>query len=219
MLGLEEFSFVRPSPRYRELILLTAIRNNPHISQAELATLANVQPSMVNNYISQFESEGIIVKKGPSKRKMTYHLTPDGEKRLQVHLLSLLGEASQLFLRAKEIFRPALDSLEKSGISSLLLYGAGDVGTTVCRVLLEEEFKIIGFVDDDPQKHGKSIFGIRIMPWNQLKTRVFDACMVTSYRNADEMKKKAERHLKPRNIPVLSLIVSPDGRVSVEESR
>lgn len=213
MLQLSEFSFLKPSPRYRELILLASIRRNPGISQMELAKTAGIRPSMVNVYLSEFENEGLIEKRGPSKRKMTYHLTANGEKRLQVHLLSLLGEASQLFLKAKEIFRPALDSLNKLGVSRLLLYGAGDVGSTICRVLLEEGFDIVGFVDDDERKVGSSLQGIRIFSWDKVESLVFDACMVTSYRNAGEMRMKAEKRLEGSK--VLSLVVSQDGRVNV----
>jgi len=213
MLELKEFSFLKPSPRYRELTLLASIRKNPEISQMELARTAGIRPSMVNVYLSEFETEGLIEKRGPSKRRMTYHLTAKGEKRLQVHLLSLLGEASQLFLKAKEIFRPALDSLNKLGASRLLLYGAGDVGSTICRVLLEEGFNIVGFVDDDERKVGRSLLGVEVFSWGEAGSLDFDACMVTSYRNSEEMRTRAERRLG--DVKVLSLVVSQDGRVNV----
>lgn len=48
----------------------------------------------------------------------------------------------------------------------VLIYGAGDTGYMACRSLVSDKnshFKVVGFVDDDTQKMGKSIFNFKVL--------------------------------------------------------
>jgi UDP-GlcNAc:undecaprenyl-phosphate GlcNAc-1-phosphate transferase len=48
----------------------------------------------------------------------------------------------------------------------ILIYGAGDGGELLLRELLQNRelgLRAIGFVDDDPQKHGRMIHGVRVL--------------------------------------------------------
>jgi UDP-GlcNAc:undecaprenyl-phosphate GlcNAc-1-phosphate transferase len=48
----------------------------------------------------------------------------------------------------------------------ILIYGAGDGGELLLRELMQNRelgFQAVGFVDDDPQKHGRMIHGVRVL--------------------------------------------------------
>jgi UDP-GlcNAc:undecaprenyl-phosphate/decaprenyl-phosphate GlcNAc-1-phosphate transferase len=48
----------------------------------------------------------------------------------------------------------------------ILIYGAGDGGELLLRELMQNRdhgLQAVGFVDDDPQKHGRVIHGVRVL--------------------------------------------------------
>lgn len=55
---------------------------------------------------------------------------------------------------------------KRTGSKNLLIIGAGDCGEHICREIHNNarlQCSIIGFLDDDPQKHGKQIHGIPVL--------------------------------------------------------
>ena len=56
----------------------------------------------------------------------------------------------------------------------ILIYGAGDGGELLLRELMKNRdlgLQAVGFVDDDPQKHGRVIHGVRVLgSADELKT-------------------------------------------------
>lgn len=57
----------------------------------------------------------------------------------------------------------------------VLIYGAGDAGCITYNVLKEDKalkVQVIGFVDDDPKKNNKSIFGLPIYSSKQLNSKL-----------------------------------------------
>ncbi|MEN6318248.1 MAG: nucleoside-diphosphate sugar epimerase/dehydratase [Syntrophaceae bacterium] len=58
------------------------------------------------------------------------------------------------------------DSLIKFHFKKVLIIGAGDAGEKILREIIENyqlHYKVIGFVDDDPVKKGKSIHGVHVL--------------------------------------------------------
>jgi FlaA1/EpsC-like NDP-sugar epimerase len=58
------------------------------------------------------------------------------------------------------------DSLIKTHFKNVLIIGAGDAGEKILREIKENyqlHYKVIGFIDDDPVKKGKSIHGIPVL--------------------------------------------------------
>ena len=213
MIDFEKYRYLKPSPDYREMIILREIRKKSSITQKELAMICGIRASMINEYINSLESRGLLIKSGKTRRKMKYFLTEDGERILQVHILSFLNEASELLTESKELFQPALNYLKSNSLDHLILYGAGEVGRVVGKVLLNEGFKIVAFVDDDMKKIGRELLGIKIMGWNSLKDLNFDCCIIASYRNFDQMRRNAWKILGKDKVMYFS--VSEDGKVSI----
>ena len=87
-----------------------------------------------------------------------------------VMLLLLAG--SRIAFR---FFREVIPTVSTKNGSRVLIYGAGDAGELLLRELLnnrELRCAPVGFMDDDPNKHGKLIHGFRVFGGNGLLARV-----------------------------------------------
>ena len=83
-------------------------------------------------------------------------------------LLVLFGTSGARVLRRLMAEQTKRESLGKTGGSSknILLIGAGDAGNLILKELKQRVdlgMRVVGFVDDDPDKTGKSIQGVRVL--------------------------------------------------------
>ncbi len=80
MLG-DAFRFFRPTRDAREMAVLAEIEKNAKISQRGLARAAGVSATMVNAYIDDLLSRGLLSVTGETNRSYRYHLTTEGATR------------------------------------------------------------------------------------------------------------------------------------------
>jgi len=116
----------------------------------------------------------------------------------------------------------------QDGITRLLLLGAGNTGEKIARDILtnfSDEFQIVGFLDDNPEKIGSSIHGIpvidRIATLNKLALE-FDEILITAQsttgdnlRRIIEICKVSGKRFK--TVPSLNEVINKD--ISVESIR
>ncbi len=89
-----------------------------------------------------------------------------------VMLLLLAG--SRIAFR---FFRKVIPAVGTETGRRVLIYGAGDAGELLLRELLnnrELRYAPIGFIDDDPSKHGKLIHGFRVFGGNGSLAKIID---------------------------------------------
>lgn len=86
---------------------------------------------------------------------------------ISVHIITWLATIiliglSRLCARMLSYFR----QLKEKNCTNVLIIGAGDGGVTIAREIRQRYFgikKIVGFIDDDPYKQEKMIFGVKIL--------------------------------------------------------
>ena len=83
-------------------------------------------------------------------------------------MIVLLGFSFRLSVR--ELF--AYLTKNKGNINSVI-YGAGDLGIITLEAIRNDkdnQYNVIGFVDDDPSKWNKSLYSLPILKWNKIIT-------------------------------------------------
>jgi len=116
----------------------------------------------------------------------------------------------------------------QDGLKRILLLGAGNTGEKIARDILtnfSDDFQIVGFLDDNPEKIGSSIHGIpvidRIVTLNKLSLE-FDEILITApsttgdnLRRIIEICKVSGKRFK--TVPSLNEVINKD--ISVESIR
>jgi UDP-GlcNAc:undecaprenyl-phosphate GlcNAc-1-phosphate transferase len=105
-------------------------------------------------------------------------------------MLMLLGGSRMAF----RLFRQILPTQTARSGCRVLIYGAGDAGELLLRELLnnrELHYAPIGFVDDDPNKKGKVIHGLRVFGGNGMLRSVcrehqIEEVLISSAHFSDE---------------------------------
>jgi len=95
MLG-DAFRFFRPTKDAREMAVLGEIEKSSHVSQRALARAAGVSATMVNAYIDDLMSRGLLSVSGETNRSYRYFLTPEGQARRLELSLGYAKELAQL---------------------------------------------------------------------------------------------------------------------------
>jgi len=138
-----ELQFFAPTPRQRELQIISEIERDPQVSQKELALRVGLAPSMVNNYMKQLCDQDKIQKVGPNHKRITYHLTEAG-RRLRDELLSeYLMEGLRLYQTLSEDLKRRLRRIQQDGISRILLVGAAEACEALSRAAHDVGLEVV----------------------------------------------------------------------------
>jgi len=146
---------------------------------------------------------------------------------LTAGLIALVRLSVRMYFSQIAVTAP-LRIKRQDGITRLLLLGAGNTGEKIARDILtnfSDDFQIVGFLDDNPEKIGSSIHGIpvidRIATLNKL-TLEFDEILITAQsttgdnlRRIIEICKVSGKRFK--TVPSLNEVINKD--ISVESIR
>ncbi len=118
-------------------------------------------------------------------------------------------------ISVKILFRFATSSTNTS-VKRVLIYGAGEMGFIVKRVLLSDPrggFTVLGFIDDSRQLQGKKINGINVfgseifdtdfMVKHKIQTLILAIRQMTPSKKSDIIKKAMENHLEILETPAI----------------
>src|SRR5690606_11958266 len=157
-------SFFKPTPLFKEYLLLEAIEKNSKITQRELSRILSVALSMINEYLDKAEHEGYVTKKYNSTKDVEYIITDQGVNRRKLLNVTYLKSAQSLYNLAKGNIVNFLFEVSKS-VNDLILYGAGEVAEILINTINDHptlNINIIAIIDDNPQKNGQYLLGIPI---------------------------------------------------------
>ncbi len=179
--------FFKFSPLFKKLLILSAIEKNSHISQHSLALEVGLTSSMVNNYIHSLSKEKLITIKGKTNRSMHYNLTPRGFREKMTLLISYNLETTALYMDAKREFAQRLQKIYEEGISRAVLFGAGETAEIIYNACQNLKLKIIGIVDNDPDKQERLFGNLIIKPPSCIEEIKPDGVIIASVGRQDEI--------------------------------
>src|SRR3972149_5291879 len=196
--------FLKPSPKLRELILLLHIEKNSNVAQSRLASYVHLAPSMVNKYLKEFVSKKIIKTRGSNKKDMTYHITESGLAYLHQLFSTFMDETLTLHRETKTEYRSRLQRYYNDGVRRIVFYGSADLAQISFNAVEEIGYEVIGVVDSDFSRHGKSFAGRRIEPPSMIEKIKPDAVLIASFANREKIYQSIS-HLEKKGIRIISL--------------
>lgn len=186
-------SFFTPTLKYKEMMLLDYIEQNPDTTQKELGKIIGSAASMINLYLDEGEEKGYLKREYLSSKTVRYHITAKGKKRKNYLNISYMQELINHYMLAKKELEDFLLNATSKGFHNIILYGAGEV----CEIILTTiknsaklNLKIPAVVDDDLEKKGKKIANIPIISKVDLDKYPHDAIFISSYTYEDQIAKK-----------------------------
>jgi len=208
----DELKFFKSSPLLKRMLILTAIEENPHISQNNLAEEVGLTSSMVNNYIRELSKKGMISIKGKTNRTMSYNLTPKGLKEKMSLLIAYTIEITELYQDAKQEFAGTLQEVYDEGIHNVVLFGAGETAEILYNASKSLDLEIIGIVDNDPEKQGKLFGNLVVQPPGFIERIKPDGVIIASIGRQDEIYEQISP-LTVKGISIRTISTSANGEV------
>jgi predicted transcriptional regulator len=179
--------YLTPTKHCRRLSVLLTVHNEPQVSQHKIAKKTNLSSSMVNNYIKCLKDEGIITVSGKTNRTQSYHLTTSGQNELRESLLAYSSEIVQLYSAVKREIAQILKLFYHEGIRTLVLFGVAETAEVVYAAIKESALVVIGVIDSDPAKQGKTFNGLIVQKPEKLEQINPDAVVITSFGKQEEI--------------------------------
>lgn len=186
-------NFFKPTPLYKEYLILDLIEKNKNITQRFLSLSLGVAVSMINNYLNKYESMGLIKRKRYSLKTIKYIITKKGNERKKILNIGYLDSSKYLYFQAKENLDKFLEEILNKGFKDILLYGAGEVAEMIIHTVMtrkEGDIRIISVIDDDSKKIGTKIGNYNIVSNKEIKLIDHDGILISTYNRKNEIKMK-----------------------------
>ena len=181
-------SFFKPTPLYKEFMILDLISKDPNITQRELARKLNASVSMINSYLEEYEGKGYLNREYISSKVVYYNITKKGIERMQFLNIGYLNASQRIHHYAKQNIVSFLYQIIKKGFKKILLYGAGEVAEIMLQAINDDAripISVEAVIDDDANKQGKVVVNTLIINPHDLYKYNHDGILISSYANKD----------------------------------
>lgn len=183
---MKENLFFKPTPLYKEFVILDLVERDPDITQRELSNKLGIAVSMVNSYLENYENKGYIRRDYISTKTVKYIITKKGIERKKILNISYLSASQKIYQSAKENIITFLRQIIKKGFRKILLYGAGEVAEILLYTINSDRdlpLQALGVIDDDLSKIDRYISNVKIISRDSIDTIDHDGILISSYTN------------------------------------
>jgi DNA-binding MarR family transcriptional regulator len=187
---MSDNSFFKPTLLYKEFMILDLIEKDPHITQREIASQIGVAVSMVNQYLDNYEKNGLIKRKKHSTKTVEYFVTKKGIERKKLLNINYLNDSLKVFKSAKKNIVIFINQILEKGYKNIYLYGAGEVAEILLQaIVIDKDIKlnILGVIDDDVKKQNLTLLNSNIISLSKALTTQFDGIFISSYTNNESI--------------------------------
>jgi predicted transcriptional regulator len=212
-----EALFIR-APRLNKFNILDQLASNSRLTQAELARRCDLSVAMVNNYMKELCSTGLLEYHRRSSKSISYHLTSAGKEQLQTIQDELIHEMASIFAEAKDRIRERILASAQGKLQRVVLFGSGHLAELAFHALELAKVSVIGICDDDPDRIGKEWCGRQVISPSQIRYMAPDAVVVANREKTTEMCDSLT-HLLDRGIQVLRLDGCANNGIELPEAK
>ncbi len=181
--------FYRSTPLYKELLVLDLIEKNQNITQRQMSDVLNSSVAMTNNYLNEFEKEGLLERKYHSTKDVEYLITKKGRERRKYLQIIYLDESQKMYDNAKQELIRFIQDIKEKGFNKILLYGAGEVAEIFLHAI-KNEIEVVAIIDDDLNKQGNKLVNVKIISLEEAKQYEYDAVFISSFVHKETILKK-----------------------------
>lgn len=185
--------FFKPTPLYKEFMILDLIAKEPDITQRVMSRRLNVSVSMINTYLDIYENNGLIKRDYVSSKDVNYSITKNGMERLKLLNFGYLKASQSVYRSAKENVVSFLNQIIQKGFKKILLYGAGEVAESLLQVIRNDRtipISIEALIDDDPKKQGLLLWNTPVIKEEDIGLFPHDGILISSYLNNEQIYQK-----------------------------
>lgn len=179
--------FLKPTKHSRVLAILENLTSDSCVTQKEMANNTDLSGAMVNNYLKELSSKGIVELRPINGKSYSYEVTADGEEQRARLLGQYCAEIVQIYSALKKMIEAKLVSLQATGCVNIALFGASETCEVTIATLKNMKFRIMAIVDNDIQKQGTLFLGHVIHPPKILEALDLHAVIITSFGRQQEI--------------------------------
>jgi predicted transcriptional regulator len=168
------------------LRILDEISRESLITQRTLSSSLNIALGLVNTYIKRLAKKGHIkITKGPLNR-VKYVLTRKGFTHRVSLTYNFMQSSINYFKEARQRIDIIYGQMIKAGVSSILIWGDGEIAELCYISLRGLPIKLIGVVDNNKNDNG--FFGHNIYSFEDVKNLEYDAILIASFSKKEMQK-------------------------------
>lgn len=169
------------------LQIMSQLAEDPKLTQAELARRCGLSVAMVNNYMKDLSSAGLLEYHRRSSKSISYHLTAAGEKQINALENELILEMVSSFIQTKERIRERILGQAHGILRRVLLFGRGDLAELVFHAMESAGIRVVGICDDQPDMVGKEWCGRKVLDASQIRYILPDAVIVADWPRSEKI--------------------------------
>ena len=186
-------SLFKPTPLFKELMILNLIANEKKITQRKLSNAAGISTSMVNSYLEEYSKKGLLDITYTSTRSVSYKITKKGEEERKLLNIQYLESALDFYNSAKLECLNYLKQIINKGYKNILFYGAGEVAEIMLYVINNSNdinINVLAIIDDDELKVDNNIASYKVIKFEDKDNYDYDGILISSYTNNEIIKNK-----------------------------
>ena len=195
--------YLKPSKSTRVLAILDALSRDSSLSQFELGKRLNLSGAMVNQYLKQLQSSGLVEFLPVNGKSYRYALTDRGQQSRREMFSDYSSETVRLYTTIKDFVLEKLSSLREQGKIRLALFGAAETCEVVLSALRYTDFKVIGLLDNDKRKQGQIFNGHVVSAPHVLDHVDCDAVVITSFGKQTEIYEQLKPYSEKRGFQIV----------------
>ncbi|MDD5293691.1 MAG: winged helix-turn-helix transcriptional regulator [Candidatus Izemoplasmatales bacterium] len=192
--------FFKPTPLYKEYLILDLIEKRPNITQRILSDSLGVSVSMINYDLDEYEDKGFIRRKYYSSKNVEYILSKKGIEQRKLLNIRYLISSHMVYESAKDNIITFMKQIANRGFKKILLYGAGEVAEIMLHAMnndISVPLDVLAVIDDDDEKQGRLIVNHPIIPISLINQYDHDGILIASYTHHQMIRGQLLKHDYP----------------------
>ena len=188
----------------RDLLLLSEVERDAHVTQRSLASKLGVALGLTNLYLKRLAHKGYIKISTIPPHRIRYLLTPQGMAEKSRLTYQYMQYSITHYRDMRTRLRGTLTDAIGDGVARVVIYGTGELAEMAYLSLKEMNLTLVGFIDDKGQD---KFLSYPVCAPDVVGRWDFDAVLLTDLENGEKHREILGRYLEPeKKILTLSLV-------------